>query len=555
MSRPLYLAILWHMHQPYYFDFEKRQMILPWVRLHACKDYLDMVEILSGFPNVKVTFNLVPSLIDQLEQYQQRSREADSYLELSYKNADHLTDSEKHFILENFFKANPEGMIKPHWRYFELYQKSQITKQYADSVRLKNLFTIQDFRDLQVWFNLAWMDPSYRGKIPLLTRLVKKGEEFTEEEKKYLLDLQLELVSKVLPAYRRFQQAGQIEVSVSPYYHPILPLLCDTASAKEASGGISMPREEFRHPEDARWQIRRSVEKYREVFGREPRGLWPSEGSVSKEMIPLAAQEGLRWLASDEQVLFNSLQKRRTAHLLYRPYRCPQPSRDLSILFRDHHLSDLIGFTYSRWPADKAAENLIGHLKNIQQYLAKKGSRHPYLTTLILDGENAWEYYANDGADFLKEFYGRLNEMEEVKTTTPSEYLEAFPPQKGLTQLKPGSWIDGNFNVWIGDQEKNLSWDYLAWTRRDLENQEIVPTTIGLAWKALYIAEGSDWNWWYGETHFTPDKEIFDRLYRHYLAMVYHYSGQKIPDWLSVPISQGGSSASPSSYSTMHKTS
>ncbi|MBI1976710.1 MAG: glycoside hydrolase [Candidatus Omnitrophica bacterium] len=558
MTRPLYLAIVWHMHQPSYLDLTSGKMILPWVRLHACKDYLDMVEILSEFHGVKVTFNLVPSLMDQLELYSQRPKDADAYLELSYKDADHLTELEKHFILDHFFQANLEGMIQPYWRYFELYEKNQIAKQHSETIRLSSIFTSQDFRDLQVWFNLAWVDPKYRGGDSFLKKLVKKGEQFTEQEKCRLLEIQIELVKRILPAYRRFQQENRIEVSVSPYYHPILPLLYDVSAAKEAFPAVSMPKEIFQHPEDARWQIESAVNRYREVFGTNPRGFWPSEGSVSQAILPFIANEGFQWIASDEQVLFNSLQKRRTAHLLYRPYRCPKPSDSMAILFRDHNLSDLIGFTYSRWPAEKAAENLINHLKNIQHYLAKKGSQQPYLATLILDGENAWEYYPNDGADFLRAFYGRLSKMgEEVITTTPSEYLQKFPAQKALRALKPGSWIDGNFNVWIGDKEKNLSWDYLAWARRDLERLETVPTTIGLAWRALAMAQGSDWNWWYGNTHFTPYKEVFDKLYRHYLAMVYQYSGQEIPEWLSIPICQPETSSSTSgnNYSTMHKSS
>ncbi len=555
MNRPLYLAILWHMHQPYYLNLEDGQMILPWVRFHGCKDYLDMVEILAEFPKIQLNFNFAPSLMDQLELYKARPLDADQYLALSRKPANQLTVQDQNFLLEHFFKANLEQMIKPHWRYFELYQKRQIACQYAQSVRVISLWNEQDFRDLQVWFNLVWIDPQWRHKSSFLNRLMEKAEQFTEEDKQKLLDFQISLLEKILPCYRSFQQQGQIEITLSPYYHPILPLLCDLESAKEATPDIIMPRETFQHPADAQWHIHQALMRYREVFGCDPRGLWPSEGAVSEAILPLVAQEGLKWIASDEAILFRSLAKTRTAHLLYRAYQMNRQEGNLAIVFRDHNLSDLIGFTYSNWPADRAASNLVGHLENIQQYLAKKGALQPYLVTIILDGENAWEHYPNDGRDFLVQLYRRLSQLDTIQTITISDYLRRFSPGKSLPRLASGSWIDGNLNVWIGDKEKNLAWDYLSWARRDLEHQELVPSTIGLAWKALYIAQGSDWNWWYGADHASPDKGIFDQLYRYYLSRVYHFSGQQIPDWLSMPIANTQQAITTTPYSTMHKTS
>jgi alpha-amylase/alpha-mannosidase (GH57 family) len=512
---------------------------MPWARLHGIKDYLDMVEILDGFPSVRLTFNVVPSLIDQIEDY--GSNVKDRYLDFSRKKASELTDGEKDFIITNFFMCNRENMVKPYPRYVDLLSKrgELITPEGLPEVRKR--FLVQDILDLQVWFNLAWFDPSLMQKFQELGALVKKGSYFTESEKKIVLDKQMEILRQIVPKYRQMQQKGQIEVSVSPYYHPILPLLCDTDVARVSDPRLTLPVNTFRHPEDARWHIDRAVEHYRARFGIQPNGMWPSEGSVSEEILPLVAGAGIKWIATDEDILFQSLARSRDARLLYRPYRLQRNGVDLSVVFRDRMLSDLIGFTYSRLPAKDAVDDFMKHLTNINSSLSRTGG--DILVTVALDGENAWEYYINDGRDFLLNLYGRLAGTPWIKTVTVNEFLDEHPPAENIQRLFAGSWINHNFNVWIGHREKNLSWDALYKTRLSLSRiisyqdaEKRGDNKLLTAWRCIYVAEGSDWNWWYGGDHSSANDEEFDRLYRKHLSNVFELTGEKVPDYLLMPI-------------------
>ncbi len=535
---PLFVSFVWHMHQPYYKDPLTGYYRLPWVRLHGTKDYLDMVEILKDFPAIRQNFNLVPSLIEQLVDYSEGSAK-DLFLEISGKNAKELTQDEKLFILENFFLANWDNMIRPFPRYYELLVKRGTHIIRSDLVRAAHYFSHDDFLDLQVFFNLCWIDPIFRERDGFLKMLCKKGRNFTEDDKKLLLEKQHEIVGKIIPAYREMASLGQIELSFSPFYHPILPLLCDTDIARTAMPGVRLPRQRFMHPEDADSQIRGGMEYFEKVFGIRPAGMWPSEGSVSEEAVRLASRNGVRWIATDEGVLSNSLNRRLRDNAgnvaepdaLYRPY----PFEDVSIVFRDHALSDLIGFTYSQWDPKRAAEDLIERLKGIRRSLPGKG---PRLVPIILDGENAWEHYRNDGRDFFLYLYEGLSREERLKTVTVSDFLDMFGKGERLDRLHPGSWINSNFGIWIGHEEDNLAWDYLAETREKLaEYQKQNPgADTGAAWHSLYIAEGSDWNWWYGDEHTTETQEEFDELFRANLMKVFRELGKEAPSQLFVPI-------------------
>ena len=445
------------MHQPNYREPHSNRMAMPWVRLHALKDYLDMPMTAAVQTGVKVTFNLVPSLLDQIDLY--LAGGTDRHLELSRLAAGDLTPDLKLELLGSFFSANPSQMIAPYRRYKQLYAKY---RSGADSPQtLVGLFSSQELRDLQVWSNLAWIDPMFRTE-PLVKALFEKERNYSEEDKIVLLDWQLTLLARIVPTYRDLQNQGRIEVSFTPYYHPILPLLCDTEVAKEALPSLPLPRERFAHPEDAETQIRLSAEKYREMFGRDMRGMWPSEGSVSEDALRLMLRHGVRWAASDQEVLEQSLDKsgmNRTAHPIHRVYEF---GPGLKLFFRDHALSDRIGFVYSTWEPKRAVVDFLGHLKRLRDIYRDRLDQ--ITVPIVLDGENAWEYFPNDASEFLALFYETLAEAPEVETVTMSEACETLPSVT-LPHIFAGSWINHNFRIWIGHREDNTAWDLLSRTR------------------------------------------------------------------------------------------
>ncbi len=503
------------MHQPYYKNLLTNEVPLPWVRLHGIKDYLDMILMLKEYPKMRATFNLVPCLIEQIQDYANEGTR-DRYLDASYKEAQKLSEKEKQFLMNNFFQIYPKYGIKIHPRYYQLYLKKEAGGQ----------FDVQELRDLQVWFNLAWFDPHFRKSIPGLRLLVKKARFFSEEDKRVCLDAQRKVLSQTIPAYKRLQDSGQIEVITNPYYHPILPLLFNSESAQEANPKAESLLEDFSFPQDAEYHINAAVQMHRQSFGCAPRGMWPSEEAVSEGIIPAIAGSGINWIITDEAMLFKSLKKKtRDTSSLYRPYCLRRGEDTLNIVFRDRNLSDLIGFVYNRLKPKEAVADFMSHLKNIHTTF-KNGDP---LVVIAMDGENAWEYFKNDGWDFLGQLYHQLCAADFINTTTVSDYLAKFPPRKNIKYLKPGSWVDGNFNKWIGSNPKNKAWKYLLQARKDLQQAldagEEIPD---LAWKQMYVAEGSDWFWWYGDT----DDTSFDELFRMHLSNFYRLLNKPVPEYL-----------------------
>jgi alpha-amylase/alpha-mannosidase (GH57 family) len=544
MDDRLSVIFLWHMHQPYYKDLVTGRYAMPWVRLHGIKDYYDMAHILRDFPRVRQTFNLVPSLIDQIIDTCEHDARG-LYLDHSVKPAAELDKNEKIFVLRNFFLANWDNMIKPYPRYWELLLKRGRDVSDLELGRMARYFSDQDFIDLQVWFNLAWFDPLFKDNDPFLKDLIRKGRDFTEEEKLGVINKQKQVMRLIIPEYKELWDAGRIELSATPYYHPILPLLCDTEIAKVSNPNINLPMR-FQHPEDAKTQVSRALSRFDEVFGRRPKGMWPSEGSVSESVIPIIADEGVQWIATDEEVLAKSLDLvldrdfsgvSKKPEILYRGYKAQHEGRSLNIFFRDHTLSDLFGFVYSKWDPKNAVDDFINRLARIKKDLNARGQAG--VATIILDGENAWEHYRNDGRDFLYMLYDRLSREEQFDCTTVSEYLAKGPEGKTLPRLFPGSWINHSFNIWIGHEEDNAAWDAVSRTRQDLvefADSETDPEKLRLAWEEIYIAEGSDWCWWYGDDHSSENDREFDELFRKHLINVYELLGKTPPDYLFIPI-------------------
>ena len=550
MDKKLNIAFLWHMHQPLYKDPFTGEYALPWTLFHGTKDYYDMAAILEEFPDIRQTINVVPCLIDQINDYA-GSNVSDAYRKITLKPASGLTPEEKTFILKNFFQANWENMIRPHQRYWELLKKRGISNSAEDISQVLRYFVEQDYLDLQVLFNLVWIDPQIIRSDKTLTMLLNKGRGYAEEDKVNLAGKQTEIMGRILPKYRELASKGVIEVSTSPYYHPILPLLCDSFSAKAALPHITLPKGRFTHPEDALEQIRKGVALFKEAFGEAPRGMWPSEGSVSMDMLPLVKGEGINWLATDEEILSNTLKRPiRRDHsgncydpFLYKPYAVETPNGPVSMVFRDHLLSDLIGFDYARMDPFAASNDLISRLLHIYN-LIEDPERH--VVPIILDGENAWENYRNDGRDFLLSLYSKLSGHPKFRCTTISDFLDRTAHRERLQWIYPGSWINHNFKIWIGHHEDNTAWDCIAEARAALVRHEetlkgaIPPekaAALKEAWEEVYASEGSDWFWWYGEEHSSMSDETFDTLFRKHIKRIYALIGVEPPLSLEVPIS------------------
>jgi alpha-amylase/alpha-mannosidase (GH57 family) len=532
MAESIRLALIWHLHQPSYRDGLSGRVLLPWTRLHATKDYRDMVEILRGTPGVRVTFNLTPVLLDQLEAI--AAGETDAYLDLARKPAASLNPGEQTLLLRLFFHAHPERMIDPYARYRELRDRARASRSGLRAAPPAP-FTEQDLRDLQTWFYLAWVDPMYRTEEPMRS-LLAKGRSFTEEEKQALLDWGTECAGAVIPAYRDALARGQVELITSAYHHPILPLLIDSDAPRAVTAAARLPSPAFVHPEDAAEQVRKGIEAHTRRFGAAPAGTWPPEGAVNDAVLALLADQGFRWAASDETVLEKSLKGPGPAgpdwpSILYRPYEVTTPSGPIAMVFRDRALSDLIGFTYMYWEAERAARDFVERVLRAGRRAADGVSRP--LITVILDGENCWEAYPDDGRPFLLALYERLATEPGIETVTISEALLQTPPLERLARVPLGSWIREDLGIWIGELEKNRAWEELARARAALGEAQAAPTleaqALAAATEEVQAAEASDWFWWYGETHASAHKDEMDLLFRSHLLRAYSLLGRTPP--------------------------
>jgi alpha-amylase/alpha-mannosidase (GH57 family) len=539
----LRLILLWHQHQPFYKDLVTGEYRLPWVRLHALKDYYGMVKLLDEFPNVHQNFNLVPSLITQIQDYVAGSAQ-DPFLTVAAKPAKDLTQKERQFALQYLFQANHANVIGRYPRYRELLERF---REYGFSAeKAEKYFDVQHFTDLQVLSQIAWFDEFFLEDQDIAA-LIKKERNYSLEDQSFVIRRERELMGKVLPAYAGAAKKGSIEISATPFYHPILPLICDTNAGAVSSPGLPLPQNRFRHPEDAREQLVRALDLHQEVFGVRPQGVWPSEGSVSDEALSIAHSLGVKWMATDEGVLGRSsgvfFQRdgngRLPAHLaerLYNIHRYENGETAMHMVFRDHTISDLIGFVYSGMDPREAAGHLLHNIKEAAQPVLAQG--RDAVVSVILDGENAWEYYPKSGREFLRRFYDALQRESGLEAVTVSEAIARQRNVSPLKSLVPGSWINANFNVWIGAPEDNRAWDYLHHAREfyTQHSRHATEAQRKLAFEEILIAEGSDWNWWYGPEHHSANDRDFDELYRKHLSNVYQALGAVPPDYLSQPI-------------------
>ena len=499
-----------------------------------------MVSVVEDFPGIRVNFNLTPVLMLQIKELIE-GEIRDLWLEWSRKPAADLDEGEKFAILENFFKIHWDNLVRPFPRFWELLNKRGLTFYRDDVRRGLRYFSTQEFLDLQTWFNLAWCGYTAERKFPELAELKRKGRGFTEEEKQRVLDIHLEIMRLVIGKYRQAEQSGQVELTTTPFFHPILPLVYDSALAERCLPGRQFPKR-FHWPEDAAAHLTLAVEQHAAMFGKAPRGLWPSEGSIAPELIPLMERSGIEYFCSDEENLFNSL-RRDPAHAnavidhleLFQGWRVTHDGAAVNAVFREKPLSDFIGFMAARNNPQEAANHLLHHLRNIAEAAPEENRVVP----LILDGENAWETFADGGEGFLRALYAGIEAEGRLHSCTIEDYFHHHPPSKSIKTLHTGSWIASNFDIWIGEAEENRAWDLLGETRQFLqgriEAKALTEAQKEAALREAYAAEGSDWFWWYGPDFSTENDALFDDLFRQHLKNIYTICGELPPAALDVP--------------------
>lgn len=540
-GKKLSIAFYWHMHQPVYQLNSDGDYLMPWVRLHAVKDYLDMVLILNKFKKLKLNFNLVPVLLDALIEYGEKDYH-DIHSRLTVTDISEFTDDDKEFVLNNFFDANYSTMIFPYENYNNLYQK----RFSSDRANIQD-FSSQEYSDIMTWFNLIWFDPIYKFMYPELKALFDKKENYTLQDRIQIIEMQRKIIRQIIPTYKDFMEKGRIEITTSPYYHPILPILLDMKSSQK---NLSIPDPslyDLNLVEDAKLQVKMGLDRIEEIFGKRPVGMWPSEHCLSPLTLELLKEEGIQWTISDEGVLTNSINTEfvrdfkghpENPYALTKSYKYKTKSSEIQVVFRDSVIPNLISFEYANHEPKAAADDLYDRIKVIQNKLKSSPDKH-HLLTIALDGENCWENYAQDGLTFLKEVYSIIEEDETLETVLISDYLAGEKYHKELKKIHSGSWINKNFQFWLGEPVKNLAWNYLKQVKNDF-NEFVLKNpnnpNIAAARRELMVAQGSDWFWWYGEPNDSGQDHIFDYLFREHLKNVYRYLGLKSPSNLDSPI-------------------
>ncbi len=567
-NRPkLYLNLYWHMHQPDYRDTVNNEYVLPWTYLHAIKDYSDMAFHLEANPKARVTFNFVPILLEQLEDYScqfKKNEIRDPLLSLLvHENLAGLSQEQCQLVVQSCFKSHHEKMLSPFPHYQRLLQIYQLVEEMACNDELHYL-SGQYKADLLVWYHLAWCGESLRRNNKVIQSLMTKGVLFTLEDRRQLFNVIGETISGLIPRYKALMQRKQIEISTTPYCHPILPLLLDFKSTLDAMPYAPLPQyvEYAGGYSRAVEHVVTAKKFHANLFGEEPNGMWPAEGGVSAAALSLMAEHGVKWAATGQTVLVNSLLK---SHLsvsdkneyLYQPYRVTNGKHDILCFFRDDNLSDKIGFEYAKMHTPDAIKDFIQTLEHIQQSETLEPSNNKSkVVSVILDGENAWEYYPYNGYYFLSELYEALANHPDIEMTTFSDMVELYQSKQyktkritapALPQVAAGSWVYGTFSTWIGSKDKNLAWDLLCIAKKTydsvLSKGNLNADQLVACERQLAICEGSDWFWWFGDYNSSDSVASFDKLYRLNLINLYTLLQQPIPDELHSSISTGGGNA------------
>jgi alpha-amylase/alpha-mannosidase (GH57 family) len=558
----LNVVLCWHMHQPWYRDGLDGDYRLPWVYLHGMKDYSDMAFHLERHPRMQAVVNFAPVLLEQLDDY---ARQLKAFLQSGTPMQDKLLNllagvepipSSKEArteLIAECQRCHAPRMIHPHPPFQRLFKMIGATDETGvGSQRFRcplSYLSEQYFLDLLTWYHLAWLGQSLQD-LPVVQRLMKQGAEYTLADRRELLGVISDCLAGLIPRYRVLAERGQVELSMTPYMHPIVPLLNDFQNMRCSLSDAPMPHAE-NYPggqERSRWHLQRGIDVFEHYFGMKPQGVWLSEGGVSDDAVSLLDEFGIRWTASGEGVWRNSCrlsgydgEDEHSKRSLFVPYQ--QPDSDVRVFFRDDGLSDLIGFKYSDWHARDAVGDFVQHLENIAVFLNHQASEK--VVSIILDGENAWEYYPNNGSYFLDALYTALIHSDQINVTTFAQASEL--PTRPMPALCAGSWVYGSFSTWIGSSDKNRGWDYLVEAKSSFDEVMAAGTLDAkqqeLASRQLGVCEGSDWFWWFGDYNPSDSVRDFERLYRRQLRKLYTLLGLEAPAYLDKPVSQGGGSA------------
>lgn len=543
----LNVVLMWHMHQPEYRDLRTDEYQLPWTYLHGTKDYVDMAAHLENNENARAVVNFAPVLLDQIQDYDKQISDflhhstpiRDTLLSVLAEPVLPVVKEQRSKLLRDCLRANQKRVID----FFKPYKRlANIAKLALKQKDLLNYLEDQFVFDLLVWHHLGWTGASIRQNNETIQRLIKKESNYTLSDRRALLEVIGELMHSIIPRYRDLAMQGRVELAMSPYAHPILPLLLDITTTCEAMPDASLPILE-NYPggkERSHWHLDQGIKTFQRHFGITPTGCWPSEGAVSEETVSLLNDAGFKWTASGANVLHNSINKSKPKDItcIHQAYRIKD--NPLACFFRDDGLSDLIGFNYSDWHADDAVANMVHHLENIADACKDKSDS---IVSIILDGENAWEYYPENGHYFLDALYKQLGDHPKLNLTTYKDYLRGQPDPMSLNSLVAGSWVYGTFSTWIGDTDKNRAWDMLGDAKhafdKALADNTLQGDRLAKAEHQLAICEGSDWFWWFGD--YNPEDTVsdFEHLFRLNLSILYSIIGEGPPEYLSQSFTHG----------------
>jgi alpha-amylase/alpha-mannosidase (GH57 family) len=544
VKKKLNVVICWHMHQPEYRDLQTGEYNLPWTYLHVIKDYVDMVAHLEANPEAKVVVNFAPILLEQIEDY---ASQINSYLHDRIVVSDPLLAAlvnpvitsdpdERLVIIKNCLRANRERLINRYPPFQKLADMVDWLEANPEGMQYINP---QFVADILVWYHLSWMGETVKLTDPRVKRLIDKGSNYTQHERFEIIEIIGDIFSKLICRYRNLAKNGQIELSVTPYAHPIMPLMLDINSTHQAMPDAPLPELEA-YPggeQRVKWHLDQGIATFERFFGFKPRGCWPSEGSVSEKTLKLLSEFGFDWVASGGNVLRNSLRRSEMdGEIIHQPFRVN--NTQIIGFYRDDGLSDLIGFEYSNWHADDAVADLIQHLQNIAEHEPDAG-----VVSIILDGENAWEHYPENGFHFLNALYKQLSQHPDIELTTFSECLDSHLPVKELPHLIAGSWVYGTFSTWIGDTDKNRGWDMLGDVKKCFDkvvaSGRLSKKKLQVAENQLAVCEGSDWFWWFGDYNPSEAVSNFEKQFRLNLSNLYQLLGEEVPAYLSLTFTQG----------------
>jgi alpha-amylase/alpha-mannosidase (GH57 family) len=544
-KKKLKLVLCWHMHQPEYRDLKTGEFKLPWTYLHVIKDYIDMAAHLEAVPDAKAVVNFAPILLEQIEEY---AKQVNGYLQDKTVISDPFLaalvapnvpqDAEVRLkLIKDCLRANRDRQINRYPSYKKLADMADWLDGHCDAL---DYISAHYLTDLLVWYHLAWIGETVKRTDNRVKYLIDKGTGYTLHERIEVMEIIGDQLSSVLLKYKALAQKGQIELSVTPYAHPIMPLLLDIKTTQQAMPGAPMPEME-NYPggeERVNWHLEKGVQTFKRFFGFKPKGCWPSEGSISDQTLQVLGKFGFNWAATGGSVLHNSLHLAENEKPLgvHHPYTL-QKSK-IACFFRDDGLSDLIGFEYSKWHADDAVADLISHLENIAATDPADS-----VVSIIMDGENAWEYFPENGYHFLSALYQRLAQHPSIELTTFSEALATGAKPKPLNRIVAGSWVYGTFSTWIGDIDKNRGWDMLGDVKKAFDtavaSKQLKDKQLEQAKLQLGVCEGSDWFWWFGD--YNPGEAVsnFEKQYRLNLANLYKLLGVEPPAYLALSFTQG----------------